>query len=51
MKAKSGGGSVGGDWLDFFFGNVGCVLSGLRWDWYAMSVYRRSNRLRGCVRD
>ena len=40
---------MSGDWLDFIFGGVWCVLMGLRGDWYAMSVRRKSIRLQGCV--
>lgn len=36
-----------GDWLDFVFGGVGCVLRGLRGDCYTMRVRRKSNRLWG----
>lgn len=40
-----------GDWLDFLFEGVWCVLRGLRGDCYAMSVRRKGNSRWGCVLD
>jgi len=43
MKVRSGRLSDG-DWLDYFTGDVWCVLRGLRGDWYYMIVSRSGNR-------
>ena len=55
-KAQDGAGlaaAAGSDrfWLDFIFRGVWCVLRGFFAELYAMSVRRKSNRLRSYVWD
>ena len=42
---------LAGDWLDFFFDDVWCVLRVLRGRWLGRSVRRTCNRVWGCVWD